>query len=184
MTKIKKVLGVMVLMAALLGLACPAFASTSVDIYDGAAFKDNLTTAELNALPSGTPTLNYSSYKHNNTFSTYTADGPYLWEALVTALNDPNIEDEADLLDAYTTIEFIDIVEGDDPYSSGVLNLADVLNGYYFESVTDTEGDEVKAIIATSVDPDPLRDFFGQQTAMDIVAPGFVKDLDQIVLGH
>lgn len=181
MTKLfKKITGTMVLMVALICLACPAaFASSDVDIYVGTTFKDNLDVSELNAL--GTVEKNYSSYKCNGSFSTYTACGPLLSEALITALNDPNITSEADLLNAYSTISFTCT---DDSYTSGVLNLYDVLHGYYYSSLTDTTGDPVPAIIATSVDPTPLRDFFGQQEASDKVAEGWVSDLDKIVLGN
>lgn len=168
----KKILGTVMLMVALICLACPAvFASDSVDIYTGSTLVDNLTTTELNNY--GTYTVTYSTCKCDGTYYTYTATGPYMDTVLSDLLG-------TNYSSSYSKIEFI----GSDSWTSGELNLADVLNGYYFTSKTDTTGNSVDAIIATSGDNNTLRDFFGQQNATDEAIKGWTKNLVTIVLSN
>lgn len=189
----KKIIGTMVIMAALICLACPAaFASTSVDIYTGSTFIDNLTTSELNSLDTldenGNPIVHYySSHKCNGTFvPDYSASGPDLLDALLQAFynydSNTTIVDESSLLAAYSKIEFKDTVSP--TYTSGQVSLYNVLHGNRYNSAKAIVEQNVPAILATSGDNNCIRNFHGQQSWDENTVEDWVKDLDRIVLSN
>ena len=160
MKKTRKVLGIMVLMAALLCLACPmAFASTSVNIYLNG---NNAATYDTTDLADFTQANNeYSSYycKGGGYYRYFEAKGALLEEVLDAALENENLT-----VDDINTIEF-----KSGTWSTGTIPMSTVLNGYYYTNpggnatvvapIIATEFCEVGDTMSTI---DCLRNFHGQ----------------------
>lgn len=180
MKKTKKLLGILVLMAVMLCMACPAaFASTSVDIYLNNSYVTSYSASELEN-DFEQQSITYSSYycKGGGSYHYFNTAGPLL----VDVLDDAGI--------TVGNIDYIDFRDVDGNWSTGNLPMSTIY-GYYYATPGGT-AEPVLPVIAlqccevggTLSTTDCLRNFHGQiyDYWIDDTMSEWCKDLDAIYL--
>ncbi len=180
MKKNKKILGILVLIAALLCLACPAaFASDSLDIYLNNNYVTSYSASELED-DFDQYNKTYSSYycKGGGSYHYFNTAGPLL----VDVLEDAGI--------TVGNIDYIDFRDVDGSWSTGNLPMSTIY-GYYY-ATPGGAAVAIDAVIAlqfcevgeTLSSTDCLRNFHGQLYGYpgDDTMSEWCKDLDAIYL--